>query len=242
MVVRDEDGGVAHEEIPVISGNSLRGQFRDLLARDFLERLDVEIHDTLSNALYSGGTLQKGTGGGKIKRRMIQNTRENIPMLSLLGTALGTQMIEGKLNMGMLVPIAAETEAYTGVESDESVFKYVDETYQTRMDDREGGKMDGEDTQQMRYVFHVLKPGTELRHWMSLEHCNEIEEAVLYRAFELFEQSPHIGGKRGAGYGKVRFEYEDGGLGSSDPYLDWLEDNLEDIREFVLELDENLEG
>jgi CRISPR/Cas system CSM-associated protein Csm3 (group 7 of RAMP superfamily) len=243
MAVRDEDGGVEHEEIPVVSGNSLRGQLRDLLAKDFLDELDVEIHDTLSNALYSGGTLQRGTGNRSIKRRMIQNIRENIPMLSLLGTAIGTQMIEGKLNMGMLVPIAAETTTYTGVESDTSVFEFADETFYTRMDDREGqiNRDEDEQAQQMRYVVQVLVPGTEFHHWMTLEHCSEIEEAVLYRSFELFERSPHIGGMKGKGHGKVEFAYEDG-LGSSDPYTERLAENREQIREFVLDLDETLEN
>jgi hypothetical protein len=238
-----ENGRVNHEEVPVISGNSLRGQLRDLLARDFLNALDVEVHDTLSNALYSGGTLERGSGAGKLKRRMIKDLRENIPMLSLLGTALDSQMIEGKLNMGMLVPIAAETQNYTGIDADSSVFEFVDETFYTRQDDREGAteREDGEQPQQMRYVVQVLVPGTRFQHWMSLEHATEIERACLFRAFELFRQSPHLGGMKGKGHGKVTFEYEDG-LGSSDPYTDWLEENKEEVREFVTDLNETLEN
>ena len=237
-----DDGEVEVVEVPFISGNSLRGQFRDLLAKDFLDHLDVEIHDTLSNALYSGGTLQRGTGGRKIKREMIQNVRENIPMLSLIGTALGTQMIQGKLNMGDLLPIAAETSLYTGVESDLSVFESVDMRPYTRMDDREGvvDRDQDEQAQQMMYKVQVLIRGTEFHHGMTLEHATEIEEACLYRAFELFRQSPYIGGMKGKGHGKVEFEYE-GGLGSSAPYTEWLDENREDIREFVLQLDEKLE-
>lgn len=243
MVVRSDDE-TYHEDVPVISGNSLRGQLRDLLARDLLDRLDVEIHDTLSNALYSGGTLERGSGSGKLKRRLRGQVRERIPMLSLLGTALKTQPMDGKLNMGMLVPIARETQRFTGRDSEQSVFEFVDETFYTRMDDRDLPRDEDSDeqAQQMRYKSHVFTPGTRFHHWMSLEHANEIEQACLYHAFDLFSQSPHIGGMKGKGHGKVEFEYNGEGLGSPNPYIEFVETNKEDIREFVLELDEELEG
>jgi len=242
MAVRD-NGETTHEDIPVISGNSLRGQFRDLLARDFLDRLDVEIHDTLSNALYSGGTLERGSGSGKLKRRQVENVREQITMLSLLGTALGSQMISGKLNMGMLVPIAQETQQFTGRDSDKSVFEFVDETFYTRMDDQEGRseRSDDEQAQQMRFKVHVFTPGTRFHHRLSMEHVSDIEEACLYHAFDLFRQSPHLGGMKARGHGRIEFEY-DGGLGDPQPYIDFIEANKDEIREFVLELDEDLEG
>ena len=69
MAVR-ENGDLYHEDIPVISGNSLRGQLRDLLAKDFLTRISddedpVKLGDTLSNTFWSGGDRQKSAGSGK---------------------------------------------------------------------------------------------------------------------------------------------------------------------------------
>lgn len=244
MAVR-ENGDLYHEEIPVISGNSLRGQLRDLLAEDLLLRLSndtpLQIHDTLSNSLYAGGTLTRGSGPGKLKRRMIADIREHIPMLSLLGTAIGSQMIQGRLNMGMLVPIATETESYTGRESEHSVFEFVDNTFYTRMDDREGGKMDDEDTQQMRYKVQVMTPGTRFDHWMALEGATGVERSCLGHAFDLFGQSPHLGGMKATGHGQVRYDYEDG-LPDGSEYREFLTDNRDELREFVLDLDAQLEG
>lgn len=245
MAVR-ENGNLHHEEIPVISGNSLRGQLRDLLAQDFLARISegddpIQVHDTLSNSLYAGGTLVRDAGPGQLKRRMIHNIREHIPMLSLLGTAIGSQLIQGRLNMGMLVPIAAETASYTGRESDHSVFEFVDETFYTRMDDREGGRQDDEQAQQMRYVIQIMTPGTRFDHWMALEGANDIERACLGHAFDLFSESPHIGGMKARGHGRVIFDYEEG-LPDPNPYLDYIEANRDDLRAFVRELDEDLEA
>lgn len=243
MEVQDGDDRY-HEEVPVISGNGLRGQLRDLLAKDLLDRLDIEVHDKLLYALYAGGSLERGTGGRKIKRSLIEDVRENVPMLSLLGTALGSQMIEGKLNMGMLIPVAKETQQYTGIESEKSVFEYVDDTFYTRSDDIEGStdRDDGEQAQQMKYDVQVFTPGTRFKHDMTLEHANEIEEACLYHAFHLFQKSPHVGGMKSVGHGKVNFEYKGDGLGDNTPYVEFIEENKEEIEEFLKKLDEKLEG
>ncbi len=241
MAVRD-DGEVYHEEIPVISGNSLRGQLRDLLAEDFLNEISteedpVELGDSLSNAFWAGGSLERTSGPGRLNRRMLNGIREYIPSLSLLGTALADQMLESRLNVGMLTPIAAETSAYTGREVDYSVFEFVDETFYTRMDDRTGGRQEDEDTQQMRYKVQILTPGTRFDHWLALEGATDVERACLGRAFELFNASPHVGGQKSVGHGRVRFDYESG-LPDSEPYVRFLRDNRDEIREFVEELDE----
>jgi len=241
MAVR-ENGDLYHEDIPVISGNSLRGQLRDFLADDFLTRLSadedpVELGDSLSNAFWAGGSLQRTAGPGKLNRRMLKGIREHVPPLSLLGTALSDQMLEGRLNMGMLTPIATETQSYTGRESDHSVFEFVDETFYTRMDDRLGGRQGDEDTQQMKYTVQILTPGTRFDHWMALEGATDVERACLGHVMDLFEASPHVGGQKAVGHGEVDFEYDDP-LPDAQPYLDFVADSRDDIREFVEDLDE----
>jgi CRISPR/Cas system CSM-associated protein Csm3 (group 7 of RAMP superfamily) len=244
ITVRD-DGEVYHEDVPVISGNSLRGQLRDLLAEDFLDRLStegdtLEISDTLSSAFYSGGSLERTAGAGKLNRRLIHGIRDNIPPLSLLGTAIEDQMIEGRIDVGQLLPIAFETNSYTGYDEEKSVFDFVDKTFYTRQDDRVGGRQDGEDAQQMKYDVQVLVPGTRLHHDLTLRsgHTN-IEAACLGHAFELFGERAVIGGMSSRGHGKVEFEYEDG-LPNGDAYREWIDENRADIREFVEELDEQV--
>jgi hypothetical protein len=243
MAVRD-DGNLYHEDVPVLSGNGLRGQLRDLLAEDFLDAIStddnpVELGDSLSNAFWAGGSLERSAGPGKLKRRMIQNIRENIPPLSLLGTALGSQMLDGRVNVGMLTPIATETEQFTGRESDHSVFQFVDGTFYTRMDDRVGGRQEDEGAQQMKYTVHVLTPGTRFHHRLTLKSASDIERACLGRAFELFAENPHVGGQQAVGHGRVEFQY-DGGLPDSSPYMAFIEENRADIREFVNDLDEQM--
>ncbi len=244
MAVR-ENGDVYHEDVPVISGNSLRGQLRDLLARDFLERLStdddpLEVSDTLSNALYAGGSLERTAGAGKLNRRLIHDIREYIPPLSLLGTAIEDQMIEGRLDVGQLLPIATETNGYTDRGGDHSVFEFVERTFYTRQDDREGGRQEGEDAQQMKYDVQVLVPGTRLHHDLTLRSGHtELEAACLGHAFGLFAERPRLGGMSSRGHGVVEFEY-DGGLPAGNPYTEWFADNRDAIRKFVVDLDERV--
>ena len=224
-------------DIPTYSGNAVRGQLRDLLAEDFLDRLDIEVHDTLSHALYSGGSLESGYG--QLKRRFIDDIREYIPPLSLLGTAIESEMVESRVNVGMMYPIAEQTEGYTGVDSDRSVFEFIDETFYTRMEDNVAG--DDADTQQMKYVVQVLAPGTELQHNVTFKGATEIEKACFSHAINLLRENPHLGGMQARGHGKVDFEYEPE-LPSPDPYVQFIEENKEEIREKVLEIDEDLDG
>ena len=242
MVIEDDKGETRNEDIPVISGNGLRGYIRDLLAEHFLNTIDISTGDRLSYSLYSGGNLEKGTGKRRINRKMIKSIRENIPMLSLLGTAIGSEIISGKLKMGMLVPISKETVNYTNLESDKSVFEMIDETFYTRKDDLEGKKAKGKkQAQQMKFDVQILVPGTKLYHWMIVEHPTEIELSCLGKAFELFDQRPFVGGMSSRGHGKVDYEYNRE-LPKGDKYVEHLNDNKESIKEYVDGLDEKLEG
>ncbi|WP_337653219.1 hypothetical protein [Halomontanus rarus] len=243
--VTDPDTGEVYtEDVPVISGNSLRGQLRDLLATDFLERISesdpIELHDPLFNTFYSGGTLQREAGPAKIKRRMIQDVREYIPPLSLLGSAVGSQLFDGRLDMGNLWPVCLETRDITGIDDHRPVYgAYVDSTFYTRSDDREGGRQGDETVQQMRYRVHVLTPGTPFAHTMALRGASDIERACLGHAFDLFAEQPTIGGMSARGHGLVDFEYDDA-LPDADLYLEYIADNRDEIRAFVEETDEKI--
>ena len=242
------------EDVPIISGNSLRGQLRDLLAQDFLNALSdpdadddaddtgdeetFEVSDTLSNALYSGGLLTASSAGpSHIRRRDVENIRESIPMLSVLGSGL---TISGRLDMGRLQPICMETNHYTGRDEERSVYEaFVGDTFYTRSDDRDGDREEDEAATQMRYRTHVLTPGTRFDHEFALRGASDLERACIGRAFELFARRPTLGSMARVGHGLVSFEYDDE-LPDPAPYTTWLENNRADIAESVREIDEKV--
>ena len=110
------DGTV--EEIPVISGNGMRGLLRDLGMWHMCGALGYGVNSETGEVeglslpafhfLFSGGTLTKTEGRG-LDIAVARRIKEMIPLVGLFGGAVGNQIIEGKLKIGKLIPICRET-------------------------------------------------------------------------------------------------------------------------------------
>ncbi len=101
-------------DVPIISGNSWRGQLRDCGVRAMLDELAVALDRpvTLSPPafylLFSGGALTKDAGRG-LDMGLARRLRQLVPILSVLGGAVGRQILEGKAQFEKIVPVCAET-------------------------------------------------------------------------------------------------------------------------------------
>lgn len=110
------DGAV--EEVPIISGNSIRGILRDKGMLHMLRTLGYGVNEEsgevagLSLAafyfLFSGGALEK-TGSRGLDIDEARRWREAIPLVALFGGAMGNQIMPGKLKVGKMIPICQET-------------------------------------------------------------------------------------------------------------------------------------
>jgi len=237
-------------DIPVYSGNAFRGIMRRIAMRDFLEKIDIAeegISPKLYHLFFTGGTL---TGGGRFceigeKREM----RRLCPPLSLFGSAIGDQIPEGKMKVGIFKPICKETEDYTGIHSDVSFYDMLEEIFYTRRDDLKSSSYDiikdenneknkKENPVQMKYEMQALSAGTNLISSIVIENSNDIEESCLESIIEKFKEMPFIGGKSATGHGEVVITYK-GNKGSS-LYYDYLEQNKEEIRNWLRNLEEKL--
>ena len=140
------DGSV--EEIPIISGNALRGILRDRGMLHMLRELGYGIDDESGNVqglslaafyfLFSGGALTKSAGRG-LDIDQARRWRELIPLVALFGGAMGNQIMPGKLKIGKAIPICRETmhilpERYA-VDGLQSVWDFCQEEAYTRRDD-----------------------------------------------------------------------------------------------------------
>ena len=218
--------------------------------RDFLEKIGIAeegISPKLYYLLFTGGTL---TGGGRFceigeKREM----RRLCPPLSLFGSAIGDQIPEGKMKVGIFKPICKETEDYTGKHSDISFYDMLEEIFYTRRDDLKSTNcdliQDSEDKKdkkenpvQMKYDMQALSAGAKLISSIVIENSNDIEESCLESIIEKFKEMPYIGGKSATGHGEVEITYE--GSKNSSLYYDYLEQNKEEIRNWLRDLEEKL--
>lgn len=220
-------------EIPVYSGNAFRGIFRRLAARQFCDRLGFEkLSDKLYYCFFTGGSLQKGAAQNHIDIGKKRKLREKIPFLSLLGSAVSNQIIPGKLQVDMGVPIAKETTDMTGIISDLTIWEMTDEIFYTRRDDLEDRQDEQKQAQQMKYNIEVLVPGVVMTHGFVLSCVNEIEAGCFTHAIQKMQDVGILGGKSGTGHGRVKLEYEPE-WPDEKPYLDFLGKEKTKIVEYV---------
>ncbi len=140
------DGSV--EEVPVISGNSIRGILRDRGMLHMLKQLGYGVNPETGEVcglslaafyyLFSGGALTKDAGRG-IDVDEARKWRDLIPLVAIFGGAMGNQIMPGKVKIGKLIPICKETahlvpERFQAIGS-QSIWELCQEEAYTRRDD-----------------------------------------------------------------------------------------------------------
>lgn len=98
--------------VPALSGNSFRGQFRDILADQMFAILTnngasrVKLSPDHYGVIYSGGVMKEGSKMGKQMKAMA----DDVPLLRLMGSAFGNVMLPSKLAVTHIIPYAVETQ------------------------------------------------------------------------------------------------------------------------------------
>lgn len=220
-------------DVPVYTGNAWRGLLRRAAAKDFVEKLELQnLTPDLYHILFAGGFLAKGAAGD-IDVGFKKAIRKYIPYLSVFGGATGNTIIEGRLSVGILMPVAKETAVYTGIESDHSVYEYLDVIFYTHRDDFEESDI-ANDTVQMKYETEVLIPGTVLVSQLILDSDNEVELGALGAALEAWLGTSILGGRNAVGHGKVEAEFIPK-IPNPKSYHEYLQRNKEEIIDFLKE-------
>ena len=190
-------------DVPCYSGNAFRGVFRRRIMRDYLERLGITDEGVTKNLyymLFTGGALTSGSRYEEVGERRL--LRRMCPPLALLGTALGSQMPQGKMKSSVFLPVCKETADYTGIDEDISFYDMLEDVFYTRRDDLKSVEAnitdddkEKHDPTQMKYEMQCLSAGTQLNGQIVVENANKIEEACLHAGLKLIEEVPFIGGK-----------------------------------------------
>lgn len=137
------------EDVPVISGNGLRGLLRDRGMFHMCRALGYGVNEETSEVngltlpafyfLFSGGALVKGGGGSGIDIDRARELRNLIPLVGVFGGAMGNQIMPGKLKVDKMLPICVETQhllpaPWCDAET-LSIWEYLQEEMYTRKDD-----------------------------------------------------------------------------------------------------------
>lgn len=183
------DGTV--EDVPVLSGNGLRGLLRDRGMWQMCRALGYGVDEEAGKVrglslsafyfLFSGGSLGEGSTQG-IDVDYARRLREAIPLISLFGGAVGNQILPGKLKVGKAIPICAETQhllpASYRKENPSSIWDYLQAEMYTRKDDERNEKL------------RTMISGNQLKELESKGNLTLLPESGLAERQEKAERKP----------------------------------------------------
>jgi CRISPR/Cas system CSM-associated protein Csm3 (group 7 of RAMP superfamily) len=242
MQVLSENGGIL--ELPFISGNSIRGQMRDLLADHLLTSLGLSnsrskpvINMWFFHAIYSGGSLsetskeekaiEKQLGTSGFSSEGITQIRNFFPALSLLGWAFGNKILSGRMQVNDLRPRCKEW----GYPESPTYQKLLSWYYLTRQENFQGVK--DEKGESMIANTECLIPGTTLEGGIDIsDHLQPLEAGALLTGLKLLKEHAYIGGGNRQGWGKIDLDYSAFKV-QEDDYPYYLYHNKSDILKFM---------
>ena len=206
-------------DVPIVSGNAMRGALRDVSAKYTLNLLGENdkphaVELPIFQLLFSGGALTQGSTEGDVDK--YRNIRENLAHVSLFGGAWGNAILQGKMKMNPLIPISQETaciipEKYH-FENMPSIYTYVELNMNTTKEDSinpnnqqyiERKKGEVFNSRQMIYYAEQLKAGTPFYWKVVLEDVTPEEFDFFVSMLNQFKQVPTIGGKSRIGDGQI---------------------------------------
>lgn len=197
------------EEIPIVSGNALRGSLRDYAAKiywNFLGKPHLNI--SVSHALFSGGTISKATNAEPVSGLKLREIREACPPLSIFGAAGGGRIIDGILSVGKMLPIVQETKHFIPekfhLDNMPSYWDILQLEEYSRF-----SPQDEDSSLNMRYGVESFIAGTQFYTWLNLDFPSTQDLSFFDGIINaMTEGDIPVGGQKNKGFGKVSFSFE----------------------------------
>jgi CRISPR type IV-associated protein Csf2 len=241
------DGTV--EEIPVISGNGLRGVLRDAAAEMLWEHLGrPKLPFPVVHALWSGGALIKAKGQPLTGERLA-TLRRLVPHIGVFGVAGGGRIIDGALQVGKMLPVCAETAHLLPDELRDGPLPKMWDLVQieeyTRLPNadrlpevlRAGEAAPGADESVdllgsqaaletgndglMRYGHETFIAGTRFHLWFGMHNATAAEHSFFTDALNRFTAHAFVGGRVARGHGQLRLDLTGTCLDGEPEVGDW---------------------
>jgi len=226
-MARVVDGRVLR--VPILSAGALRGVLRRLLWRETFDICGLSREsmgtewDRLYAALANGGTIEGAET--RVSPDVIRARRKSLPVLSLLGSALYTSHMAGRLMLSHAWLDCAELG--TGPLPMEEL---LTEISTVRHADGEEQNPDVSRVGPMPSTVEVVVAGAAFRATATVN--GDIEAGALVHGLGLIR---HLGGKSGQGNGAVTLSQRGGDDGDT-TYAAWLTANVDQVRADLCEL------
>lgn len=203
------------EEIPVISGNALRGLLRDAAADLWWTQIGrPTLPVAAMHAIWSGGALAKAVSSPLTGSRLAQ-VKQVCPVIGLFGTAGGGRIISGNAQIGKLVPICKETariipKKYHTDAIETSMWDLTQiESYTKVPTRRENVTGPTDDTiPPAIYGVESFLAGTQFYLWAALSWPAEAEYNLFQETLASWLPGAFIGGGSRAGHGRLEMRLD----------------------------------
>jgi len=200
------DGTV--EEVPVISGNMIRGTLRRMAADLWWAELGKpRLRLPVMHAIWAGGAMAKSTTDPVTAKRL-QEVRAACPVIGLFGAAGGGRVIDGTVQIGKAPPICEETaHVRPGQHTGPSVWDITQIEYFSKVPDNRGEDTRGQgDYSPMRFGVETFLAGTQFTWQASSRWATPAEVSLLADTLQHFTTQGLLGGMTGTGMGSVHID------------------------------------
>ena len=199
--------------VPIISGNAWRGILRRTGETLLAEVLDYEgqLTPAAAHLLRNGGFLRKSTR--EMTPEQERELKTLVPLIGLFGGAANARVMSGKLVVSKVLPVTADTlhllptPPPEGVAVPGSVHTILGQESTSHSNDLSAAAtVDGETGEgfsPIRLDTETLIAGTRLYGQIRLTHASPVEYALLADILEHFATRGHLGGRTGAGHGRI---------------------------------------
>lgn len=240
--------------VPFISGNAVRGQWRDLVFGRLLELVGMsfaEVPPRRAHSLLAGGTIAVGADTAKIDVPRRRRAREICPAWDLLGGTLDEQLMGGVASVWDPVLVCRETAwmlhhelaPEMRLEDFRASLKSADELTQLRLMTRHAHRdIPESDGSQMLLNVESLLPGAHLFHGFAIhgiDGVSRMTKACMADLAEQFAKRGAIGAKFASGHGAIACgEYvprdDASALPPASEYVAWVTEHADEIRAWLV--------
>lgn len=234
--ILDKAGSI--HEVPVLSGNSLRGQLRRIAARDLAERCGVvRMPASLFHLLFSGGSIHKGEVKHAHDAAMASDVRRLLPQLAVFGAAYKAHILHGNLRCRFFLPVCAETQDITGVDGPPvapmTEFQFFTRRGQVDQDLVTERAEDEVDTS-MIFEAEAITAGTRMVGGVELDRGLEVDASMLGMTLWKWAAKGTVGGNAAKGCGRVEVTFGEA-LPPEDAYVAHMAENRKEQRAWLRE-------
>lgn len=210
------DGTV--EDVPVVSGNALRGVLRDHGADLTWRALgQPALPAPVVHTLWAGGALTKSRGDALTGDRLA-TLRRTFPHLNVFGAAGAGRIIDGLLAVGKMVPLCAQTAHLLPAAHRDMATVDLWDLLQVEHHSRV--PHEGSDESPMRFGAETFVAGTAFYTWLTLTNPSARDVQFLHAVLDSFSRDAHVGGGRARGHGSLTMDLSSDAPVTADPWDD----------------------